>query len=167
MDCWAPLSMEFSRQEYSSVLAIPAILFSRGAYQPRDRSWVSCIADEFFTIWATRLPTGHSRLPQTSIFFSFYSPCQIASSYYPPDNLSLILISAGLLCEGSPSSPGGPPWFFKYFPLLWDHFLLYQLLYRTIFVYMSFSLEQTCWGQDYGVSLWSPRHTAWQIGGVH
>ena len=36
MDCWAPLSMEFFRQEYWSVLAILAILFSRGAYQPRD-----------------------------------------------------------------------------------------------------------------------------------
>ena len=163
MDCWAPLSMEFSRQEYWSVLAILAILSSREAYQPRDRTWVSALQASCFTIWTTRLPTGHSRLPQTTIFFSFYFPCQIASSSYPPDNLSLILILAGLLCEGSP----GPPWSFKYFPLLWDHFLLYQLLYRTIFVYMSFSLEQTCWCQDDRVSLWSPRHTAWQTGGVH
>ena len=83
MDCWAPLSMEFSWQEHWSVLAILAILFSRGAYQPRDWTWVSCIAGEFFSLWATRLPTGHSRLPQTSVFFSFYSPCQITSPYSP------------------------------------------------------------------------------------
>ena len=32
-------------------LAIP---FPRGSSQPRDRTQVSCIAGEFFTIWATR-----------------------------------------------------------------------------------------------------------------
>ena len=31
-----------------------AILFSRGSSQPRDWTWVSCIAGRFFTIWATR-----------------------------------------------------------------------------------------------------------------
>ena len=31
-------------------LAIP---FSRGSSQPRDRTWVSCIAGRFFIIWAT------------------------------------------------------------------------------------------------------------------
>ena len=30
------------------------ISFSRGSSQPRDRTWVSCIADRRFTIWATR-----------------------------------------------------------------------------------------------------------------
>ena len=29
-----------------------AIYFSRGSSQPRDRSWVSCIAGRFFTVWA-------------------------------------------------------------------------------------------------------------------
>ena len=28
--------------------------FSRGSSQPRDQTWVSCIAGEFFTIWTTR-----------------------------------------------------------------------------------------------------------------
>ena len=32
-------------------LSIP---FSRRSSQPRDGNWVSCIADSFFTIWATR-----------------------------------------------------------------------------------------------------------------
>ena len=31
-----------------------AISFSRGSSQPKDWTWVSCIAGNFFTIWATR-----------------------------------------------------------------------------------------------------------------
>ena len=30
------------------------ISFSRRSFQPRDQTWVSCIASRFFTIWATR-----------------------------------------------------------------------------------------------------------------
>ena len=45
-----PLPMEFSRQEYWSV----TIPFSRGSSRPRDQTQVFCIADRFFTIWATR-----------------------------------------------------------------------------------------------------------------
>ena len=43
----APLSMEFSR-----ILEWVAIFFSGGSFQPRDWTWVSCVA--FLTIWATR-----------------------------------------------------------------------------------------------------------------
>ena len=45
----APLSMEFSRQEYWS-----AISFSRGSSYPSDWTQVSCTAGRFFTIWATK-----------------------------------------------------------------------------------------------------------------
>ena len=31
-----------------------AISFSRESSQPRDRTQVSCIADRYFTVWATR-----------------------------------------------------------------------------------------------------------------
>ena len=31
-----------------------AISFSRGSSQPRDQTWVFCIADRFFTNWATK-----------------------------------------------------------------------------------------------------------------
>ena len=34
------------------VLECVAIPFSRGSSQPRDGTWVSCIAGDFFTIWA-------------------------------------------------------------------------------------------------------------------
>ena len=91
--CQAPMSMEFSRQEYWSrlpflsskkelytqscltlwdpmdfspsgfavhgilqarILKWVAIPFSRGSSWPRDQTWVSCIADRFSIIWATR-----------------------------------------------------------------------------------------------------------------
>ena len=36
------------------ILEWAAISFSRGSSQPRDHTWVSCIADRCFTIWAIR-----------------------------------------------------------------------------------------------------------------
>ena len=47
----APLSLEFSRQEYWSWIAIP---FSRESSWPRDWTQVSGIASGFFTIWVSR-----------------------------------------------------------------------------------------------------------------
>ena len=43
------LSMEFSR-----ILEWVAIFSSRGSFQPRDRTQVSCSTGRFFTIWDTR-----------------------------------------------------------------------------------------------------------------
>ena len=36
------------------ILEWVAIPFSRGSSQPRDQTWVSCIAGRLFTVWATR-----------------------------------------------------------------------------------------------------------------
>ena len=36
------------------ILEWVAIPFSRGSFQPRDWTWVSCIGGRFFTIWTTR-----------------------------------------------------------------------------------------------------------------
>ena len=47
----APLSMEFSKARILEWVAIP---FPRGSSQPRDWTWVSCIAGRFFTLWAIR-----------------------------------------------------------------------------------------------------------------
>ena len=44
--CQAPLSMEFSRQEYWSGYPFPS--------QPSDQTRVFCIVGRFFIIWATR-----------------------------------------------------------------------------------------------------------------
>ena len=49
--CWGPLSMEFSRQEYWV-----AISYSRGSFQPSDRThvtWISCTGMWIFYHWAT------------------------------------------------------------------------------------------------------------------
>ena len=45
------------------ILEWAAISFSRGSSQPRDQTWVSCIADRRFTVWATGKPflTEHSK----------------------------------------------------------------------------------------------------------
>ena len=48
----APLSMEFSKQEYWRGLV--AISFSRGSSRPWDQTQVSFTAGRCFTIWATR-----------------------------------------------------------------------------------------------------------------
>ena len=37
------------------ILEWAAISFSRGSFHPRDRTWVFCIADRHFTVWATRV----------------------------------------------------------------------------------------------------------------
>ena len=36
------------------ILEWVAVPFSRGSFQPRDRTQVSCIADRFFTVSATK-----------------------------------------------------------------------------------------------------------------
>ena len=56
----APLSMEFSRQEYWSILHFYSVLewvaipFYSESSQPRNWTHVSCIAGRFSTIWVTR-----------------------------------------------------------------------------------------------------------------
>ena len=47
----APLSMEFSRQEYWSGLLLPS---PGESSWPKCRTWVSCVAGRFLTVWATR-----------------------------------------------------------------------------------------------------------------
>ena len=47
----APLSMGLLQ---ARILEWVAIFFSRGSSQPRDQTWVSCIAGRFFTNWAMK-----------------------------------------------------------------------------------------------------------------
>ena len=55
MDCSPPGSSPGILQ--ARILEWDAIPFSRRSSQSRDRTWVSCIAGRFFTIWATREAT--------------------------------------------------------------------------------------------------------------
>ena len=41
------------------ILEWVAISFSRVSTQPRDQTWVSCIAGRFFTNWATKEVTNY------------------------------------------------------------------------------------------------------------
>ena len=53
MDCSLPDSSVHGILQ-ARILEWIAIPFSRGSSQPRDRTWVSCTAGRFFTVWATR-----------------------------------------------------------------------------------------------------------------
>ena len=53
MDCSLPGSSVHGILQ-ARILEWIAIPFSVGSSQPRDPTWVSCIAGVFFTIWATR-----------------------------------------------------------------------------------------------------------------
>ena len=53
MDCSLSLSSVHGILQ-ARVLEWVAVFSSRGSSQPRDRTWVSCIAGRFFTNWATR-----------------------------------------------------------------------------------------------------------------
>ena len=55
------------------ILEWVAFLFSRGSFQPRDWTQVSCIADGFFTRWATReAQRGFKGGSIRSFFFFFW-----------------------------------------------------------------------------------------------
>ena len=72
MDCSLPGSSVRGILQ-ATILEWIAIPLTRGSSQPRDQTWVSCIADRFFTIWATREtvadePLNHGGLTrQTSV----------------------------------------------------------------------------------------------------
>ena len=59
MDCGLPGSSVHGILQ-ARILEWVAILSSSGFSQCRDRTWVSCFADRFFTIWATK--EGHCSL---------------------------------------------------------------------------------------------------------
>ena len=57
MDCSLPGSSVHGILQ-ARILEWVALSCSRGSSQPRDRTWVSCIAGRRFTIWATREAIG-------------------------------------------------------------------------------------------------------------
>ena len=64
MDCSPPGSSVHGILQ-ARILEWLAICFSRESSRPRDRTQVSCIADGFFTIWATR---------EALLLVHYYSP---------------------------------------------------------------------------------------------
>ena len=59
------------------ILEWVAFPFSRGSFQPRDRTQVSCIAGRFFTIWATR----EAQLQESWVLSAEFE----APALWPPD----------------------------------------------------------------------------------
>ena len=55
---WSPPGFSVHGFIQAGILECVAIPFSRGSSRPKDWTWVSCIADGFFTIWATRETPG-------------------------------------------------------------------------------------------------------------
>ena len=62
MDCSPPSSSVHGILQ-ARLLEWVAISFSKGSFQPKDRTWVSFIVHRFFTAWATEkaLPQGRYR----------------------------------------------------------------------------------------------------------
>ena len=71
MNC-SPPGSSVSGILQARILEWVAIPFSRGSSQPRDWTWVSCIAGRFFTIWATREAQA---LGELRIFACFVQCC--------------------------------------------------------------------------------------------
>ena len=58
MDCSPPCSY-INMISQTRILEWVAISFSRGSFQPKDQTHVSCSAGRFFIIWATREVSNH------------------------------------------------------------------------------------------------------------
>ena len=73
MDCNPPGSFVYGILQ-ARLLEWVAIPFSKGSSWPRDRTWVSCIAGRFFTIWASGKPIWLSGKPNiyTPLFILYY-----------------------------------------------------------------------------------------------
>ena len=75
-----------------------AIPFSRGSYQPRDWTWVSCIAGRLFTIWTTREVRGRGGCVDTIQSITIFKhgnwsriPLAFSHSFFP-QRQSLFLV---------------------------------------------------------------------------
>ena len=74
MDCSPPGSSVHGILQ-ARILERVAISFSRGSFQPRNRTQVSCFTDRFFTGWATReapIKQGLALKELTKHFFFFF-----------------------------------------------------------------------------------------------
>ena len=60
MDCSSPGSYVHGILQ-ARMLEWAAISFSRGSSQPRDQTWLSCIADRFFIVWAIKEAPGTNK----------------------------------------------------------------------------------------------------------
>ena len=91
------------------ILEWVAFLFSRGSSWPRDRTWVSCTACRFFTIWAPRKPIV--KVKSLSRVLLFVTPWTIAYQASPSMGFSRQEYWSGLPfpSPGDLPNPGTEP----------------------------------------------------------
>ena len=83
MDCSLPGSSIHGILQVR-VLEWIAVSFSRRSSQPRDRTWVSCIAGRRFTVWATGEDPDYKQDPQKQPVVSDHNFRTIFLSYASP-----------------------------------------------------------------------------------
>ena len=94
MDCSSPGSSVHEIFQ-ARILEWVAISFSRGSFQPRDGTWVSCTAGRFFTDWATReapctvISISLLHLLSITTSLSFFKKRVTFTHVCPPCNTSL------------------------------------------------------------------------------
>ena len=125
MDCSPPGSSVHGILQ-ARVLEWVATPFSRGSFQPRDRTLVSWIAGRFFTFWATRKPfnliMSKRHLKNLSILQLLFSHQVVSDSSWPHG-----LQHARLPC---PSLSGSLPRFMSIESVMPSNHLLVSFTWR-------------------------------------
>ena len=89
--CLVECSLPFSSLHgilQARILEWVAISFSRGSFQPRDRTRVSSIGHRFFTIWATR---ETSKTPKVVVILrAWFSLLSLSELFFPKSPSSLL-----------------------------------------------------------------------------
>ena len=78
--------------------------FSKGSFQPRDWTWVSCFASGFFTVWATReaFPLTSGYIAWTTFTFSVFS-CPHSEALFTCHRSLFMFVSLQTVLKGSQS----------------------------------------------------------------
>ena len=95
LDCGSPGSSVHGILQ-ARILEWVAILFSRESFQPRDRTWVSCIASRFFTVWAAREALCHYTFVKTSRMYNTNSGPWCKPWTSVSNSMSLLVLSCNV-----------------------------------------------------------------------
>ena len=102
---WEP--MDYSSPDFSlqgdlqaRILEWVVMPSSRGAFQPRDETQVSCIASRFFTSWATRETLFHSKY-NSIYFYNMYKNRYIYFKYNNVYFMCIIHLLSPFMCQST------------------------------------------------------------------
>ena len=137
MDCSPPGSSVHGILQ-ARILEWVAIPFSRGSSQPRDWTWVSCIAGGFFTVWATReAPEIPDKIRQhfPSNWLLGFQEQPFLHKHQSNLGLRVSLLPAGLHSTSLPSTHRARPPTFHHHLLSYWPVLLSTIIWITINMY--------------------------------